>query len=98
MRLSQLEPFSKEEVTVWTKKHIQLDSVELPEFKWVNTMIGNIKNAISGTSHSVSKKQVPRYLAEYCYCFNRRLNLSPFGRVLFLAVFHCFLVTSRTGM
>ena len=25
----------------------------------------------------------------------KQLNLSPFGRVLFLAVFHCFLVTSK---
>ena len=25
----------------------------------------------------------------------RYLNLSPFGRVLFLAVFHCFMVTSQ---
>ena len=28
---------------------------------------------------------------------NTKKNLSPFGRVLFLAVFHCFLVTSKAG-
>jgi transposase-like protein len=50
-------------------------SVELPEFKWVNTVIGNVKNSIRGTYHSVSQKHLPRYLAEFCYRFNRRFNL-----------------------
>ena len=51
------------------------DSIEIPEFKWVNTMIGNIKNAISGTYHSMRKKHVPRYLAEFCYRFYRCFQL-----------------------
>jgi transposase-like protein len=52
------------------------DSVEHSEFKWLNTMIGNVKNSIRGTYHSISKKHVPRYLAEFCYRFNRRFNLA----------------------
>ena len=44
-------------------------------FTWLNTMIGNVKNAIHGTHHSVSKKHLPRYLAEFCYRFNRRYQL-----------------------
>lgn len=50
-------------------------SVEMPEFKWVNTIIGNVKNALHGTFHAISKKHFPRYLAEFCYRFNRRYNL-----------------------
>lgn len=50
-------------------------SVEKEEFLWVNTMIGNVKNAITGTYHSVSLTHLPRYLAEFCYRFNRRFEL-----------------------
>ena len=51
------------------------ECVKLEEFTWVNTMIGNIKNALVGTYHSVSKNHLPRYLAEFCYRFNRRFQL-----------------------
>ncbi len=44
-------------------------------FKWVNTVLGNIKSAIRGTFHAVSKKHTPRYLAEFEYRFNRRMDL-----------------------
>ena len=50
-------------------------SAQHPAFKWVNTMLGNVKNAITGTYHSISKKHVPRYLAEFEYRFNRRYDL-----------------------
>lgn len=63
------------------------DSVDIPEFKWVNTMIGNIKNAIRGTYHAISPKHVPRYLAEFCYRFNRRFELSKMiSRLAYIAV------------
>ncbi len=51
------------------------DCVEIEEFKWVNTMISNVKTALSGTCHAVRAKHLPRYLAEFCYRFNRRFNL-----------------------
>ena len=38
-------------------------------------MIGNVKNSIHGTYHAVSEKYVPRYLAEFCFRFNRRFEL-----------------------
>jgi len=50
-------------------------SVEMLEFKWVNTIISNVKNSLRGTFHAISKKHFPRYLAEFCYRFNRRYNL-----------------------
>ena len=45
-------------------------AVERPE-RWVNTILGNIKNALCGTYHAVRYAQ--RYLAEYR--FNRRFDL-----------------------
>jgi len=51
------------------------ESVTKQQFIWVNTMIGNVKNAITGTYHSINPKHLPRYLAEYCYRFNRRFVL-----------------------
>lgn len=47
-----------------------------PAFKWVNTALGNIKAAISGTYRSIHQKHVPRYLAEFEYRFNRRYDLA----------------------
>jgi transposase-like protein len=44
-------------------------------FRWVNTMIGNVKRAINGTYHSVSSKHLPRYLAEFCFRFNNRFYM-----------------------
>jgi transposase-like protein len=46
-----------------------------PEFKWVNTLLGNIKAAMVGTYRAVRAKHVPRYLAEFEYRFNRRYQL-----------------------
>ncbi len=51
------------------------ESVSKEEFTWVNTMIGNVKNAITGTYHAISPKHLPRYLAEFCYRHNRRFQL-----------------------
>ena len=50
-------------------------AVERPEFRWVNTILGNIKNALCGTYHAVRPKYAQRYLAEFEYRFNRRFNL-----------------------
>lgn len=78
-------------------------SCKIPEFTWVNTIIGNVKNSLRGTFHAVSEKHFHRYLAEFCYRFNRRFDLrqliprfcyiavrtQPFpARVLKLAEFH----------
>jgi transposase-like protein len=46
-----------------------------PHFKWVNTVLGNIKAAMVGTYRAVRAKHVPRYLAEFEYRFNRRYRL-----------------------
>lgn len=57
------------------KTHTEKGYDENGIFKWVNIMIGNIKNALHGTYHHVSASHLPRYLAEFCYRFNRRYEL-----------------------
>jgi transposase-like protein len=49
--------------------------VDIEAFQWVNTMIGNIKTSMHGAYHSINSKHLPRYLAEFCYRFNRRFDL-----------------------
>ena len=49
---------------------------KLPQFKAVNTLLGNLKTAISGTYHAFDfAKYAHRYLAEFQYRFNRRFNM-----------------------
>lgn len=51
-------------------------SVKLPQFKAVNTLLGNLKTAIHGTYHAFDfAKYAHRYLAEFQYRFNRRFNM-----------------------
>lgn len=45
-------------------------------FVWVDTMLGNVKNAITGTYHAIRAKHLPRYLSEFTYRFNRRFDLA----------------------
>ena len=48
-----------------------------PEFRRVNTVLSNLKTAISGTYHHFKfAKYADRYLAEVQYRFNRRFDLS----------------------
>jgi hypothetical protein len=39
-------------------------------------MLGNVKNAIHGTYHAIAHKHLPRYLAEFCWRFNRHFDLA----------------------
>ncbi len=38
-------------------------------------MIANVKTAIIGLYHAIQHKHFPRYLAEFCYRFNRLFQL-----------------------
>jgi ISXO2-like transposase domain/Transposase zinc-ribbon domain len=64
-------------------------STELPQFKAINTFLGNLKRSLSGTHHAVDfAKYAHRYLAEAQYRFNRRFNLhSILARLLRAASF-----------
>ena len=51
-------------------------STKLPQFRAVNTFLGNLKRSLGGTYHAFDfAKYAHRYLAEAQYRFNRRLNL-----------------------
>jgi hypothetical protein len=47
-----------------------------PDFKWVNTGLGNVKGAITGTCRSCDMRHTGRYLAGYEWRFNRRFDLT----------------------
>jgi len=51
------------------------NSMKLEAFTWVNTILGNVKRFLHGTYHAISQKHLPRYLAEFCFRFNRRFYL-----------------------
>jgi hypothetical protein len=53
----------------------RLELLDHKAFNWVNTMIGNVKNSLRGSCHSIGSKHLPRHLAEYCYRFNNRFDL-----------------------
>jgi ribosomal protein L37AE/L43A len=51
-------------------------SAKLPQFKAINTLLGNLKTAIAGTYHAFDfAKYAHRYLAEFQYRFNRRFDM-----------------------
>lgn len=46
-----------------------------PTFRWLNTLLGNLKTSLRGTFHAIAPRYVPRYLAQAQYRFNRRYRL-----------------------
>jgi len=44
-------------------------------FKWVNTTLGNVKAAITGTYRHASPEHAGRCLASFAWRFNRRFQL-----------------------
>jgi ribosomal protein L37AE/L43A len=62
-------------------------SVKLPQFRAVNTLLGNLKTAITGTYHAFAfTKYAHRYLAEFQYRFNRRFNMKTILSRLLIAL------------
>ena len=63
---------------------------DVPLFQWLNTIIGNVKTALSGTHHAFNfKKYGDRYLAEMSYRFNRRVYLKGLLQRLLIAGIGC---------
>ena len=44
-------------------------------FKWVNTTLGNIKSAITGTYRKLGPDHAERYFASFAWRYNRRYYL-----------------------
>ena len=56
---------------------------EMPQFKWVNTVLGNLKTMINGAHKSFKfTKYASQYLGAFAYRFNRRVNLPSLLRDL----------------
>lgn len=70
------------------------DSPDFTFFDWLNTIIGNIKNALIGTYHGMNHNHLPRYLGEFCFRFNRRFKL---GLLLKSLMYHAAQTTSIPG-
>ncbi|TQN49646.1 hypothetical protein DLNHIDIE_03055 [Acidithiobacillus thiooxidans ATCC 19377] len=50
---------------------------DLPQFSWINTVLGNLKASLSGAYHAFKfRKYAQRYLSTVTYLFNRRFNLA----------------------
>jgi transposase-like protein len=45
-------------------------------FHWVNTLLGNLKMAMTGTFHAVRRQHAHRYLAAFEWRFNHRFDLA----------------------
>ena len=50
-------------------------AARMASFKWVNTMLGNIKSAITGTYRKLGPDHAGRYLASFAWRYNRRYQL-----------------------
>lgn len=49
---------------------------DLPEFKWVNTVLGNLKTTLAGAFKALKfRKYAQTYLAAFAYRFNQRFDL-----------------------
>lgn len=67
---------------------------DLPEFKWVNTVLGNLKTTLAGAFHSLKyRKYAGDYLAAFAYRFNRRFDLRGLIARLITDVAQCKPVT-----
>lgn len=50
---------------------------DLPQFRWVNTVLGNLKTMLAGAYKAFAyAKYARRYLGAFAYRFNRRFNLA----------------------
>ncbi len=68
----------------------------LPEFRWINIVLGNLKTSLSGTFHAFTfDKYARRYLGGYCFRFNRRFSLAAITVRIANAVSCCKPCTER---
>ena len=70
---------------------------DLPEFLWINTVLGNLKTSLTGSYHAFDfRKYSARYLAAFTYRFNRRFDLSTLHQRLLVAAARCGAHPGRT--
>ena len=52
-------------------------AARMAPFKWVNTTLGNIKSAITGTYRKLGPDHAQRYLASFAWRYNRATSSTP---------------------
>jgi hypothetical protein len=63
---------------------------EMPEFRWINTVLSNVKTSFSGKFHTLRfDKYADRYLGAFSYRFNRRFDLAAMTKRVLHAVCQC---------
>ena len=63
---------------------------DIPEFTWINTILGNLKTSFSGAYHAFKfAKYGARYLAAFVFRFNRRFHLETLPMRLLAAAIVC---------
>lgn len=63
---------------------------ELPQFRWINILLGNLKTSFSGTFHAFNfDKYAKRYLGGFCFLFNRRFKMAAMTERIANAVCVC---------
>lgn len=63
---------------------------DLPQFRWINTVLGNLKTTLAGAFHSLKyAKYAVHYLAAFSYRFNRRFDLRDLVTRLIVDVARC---------
>lgn len=70
LRTVSTEDFIQEDIVTGGK-----DPNDLPQFRWINTLLGNLKTSLHGTFHAFNfDKYARRYLVGCCFRFNRRVS------------------------
>jgi hypothetical protein len=71
---------------------------DLPEFSWVNTLLGNLKTSLGGAYHAFDfAKYGERYLGAFAYRFNRRFHLDTLPSRLLVAAIAVGPCPARAG-
>ncbi|QPN60311.1 IS1595 family transposase [Synechococcus sp. CBW1002] len=69
---------------------------DLPQFRWINTLLGNLKTSFNGTFHAFNfDKYAKRYLGGFCFRFNRRFAMAEMTERIANAVCCCMPCTER---
>ena len=69
---------------------------DLPQLRWINTLLSNLKTSFSGTFHAFNfDKYARRYLGGFCFRFNRRFSLAVMTERIANAVCCCMPCTER---
>jgi transposase-like protein len=69
---------------------------DLPQFRWINTLLSNLKTSLSGTFHAFDfDKYARRYLGGFCFRFNRRFVMAEMTDRIADSVCCCMPCTER---